>query len=135
MKTPKTILSALLLFTILTPPAIRSEEASAPESESLLMKWMTDDYLLGDWGGYRTKLSEHGVDLEFFYLGSNPHNIHGGIKTGSEYQGALLMALDLNSDKLAGYHGGNFHASSLVAAWARSFFRRTHRRFEQGQPH
>jgi porin len=113
MNNSKIIFSGLLLLIILTPPVIRSEESAAEKSDSAFKRWLTGDYLLGDWGGARTKLSEQGIDLEFFYIGSMPCNVQGGIKTGAQYQGALLMALDLNSEKLAGYHGGNFHASSL----------------------
>jgi len=71
------------------------------------------DYLLGDWGGLRSKLSTNGVDFEFVYFASVPSNVGGGIKQGSVYEGALLMTLDLDSEKLAGYKGGQFHAGSL----------------------
>jgi porin len=69
--------------------------------------------LLGTWGGLRTELSQHGVDFEFFYVASNPHNISGGIKTGSVYEGALMMLFDLSSEKLAGYDGGHFHVGGV----------------------
>lgn len=86
-------------------PAIAGEPA-----KSDLMKFLERDYLFGDWGGLRTKLSkEHGVDFEFFYVASNPYNLDGGKATGSTYEGALLMLLDLDSAKLAGYHGGHLH--------------------------
>lgn len=77
------------------------------------MRFAEQEYLFGDWDGWRTELSKHGVDFEFFYAASFPSDIAGGIKTGTLYQGALLMTMDLNSDKLVGYHGGTFHASSL----------------------
>ena len=114
MENKTKILGSLLLLTLLTPQAIRSEEpVKSGDDKSALTRWAEGDYLLGTWGGVRTDLSKHGVDFEFFYLGSTPRNIQGGIKTGAEYQGALLMTLDLNSEKLVGYAGGNFHASSL----------------------
>jgi len=90
-----------------TIPNVADEPA-----KSDLMKFFEQDYLLGDWGGLRTSLSkEHGVDFEFFYIASNPYNLDGGKQTGSTYEGALLMALDLNSEKLAGYAGGHLHVS------------------------
>lgn len=108
----KILSCAGLLLTALAfaPNFVRAEE---PAEKSAFMKFAEQDYLLGTWGGLRTDLSKHGVDFEFFYLGSVPRNVEGGIKVGSVYQGALLMSLDLNSDKLAGYHGGNFHVSSV----------------------
>jgi porin len=76
-------------------------------------RWASQDYLLGGWDGTRPWLSAHGVDFEFFYLGSLPSNLGGGIQTGSAYQGAAVATLDLDSDKLLGYSGGTFHVSGL----------------------
>ena len=76
-------------------------------------EFLERDYLLGDWGGWRTKLSRKGIDFEFFYGGSVPENLDGGIRRGGVYQGALLMTLDLNSEKLVGYEGGQFHVGSI----------------------
>ena len=103
----------LLIALAIAPMSLRADEQPAEKEKSAFQKFAEQDYLLGTWGGLRTNLSAHGVDFEFFYLGSLPRNVEGGIKTGVEYQGALLMSLDLNSDKLAGYHGGNFHVSSV----------------------
>jgi porin len=64
-----------------------------------------------NWGGFRDTLATNGVNLEFFYIGSNPRNLSGGLKTGSVYQGALFMTLDLKSEPLLGYAGGTFHVS------------------------
>jgi porin len=102
----------------------RSEDApstAAPEQKSRLERFAEQDYLLGDWDGWRTKLSKRGVDFEFFYAASVPSNLAGGIQTGSRYQGALLMTLDLDSDKLVGYHGGTFHVGSLWLNGAKPF--------------
>jgi len=77
------------------------------------MKFATQDYLFGTWGGKRTWLQEHGVDFEFVYFGTYARNTAGGIAVGSVLEGALLMTLDLDSQKLAGTEGGQFHAGGL----------------------
>jgi porin len=97
----------------LTGAPVCSAAEEAPD-KSGLMRFMEQDYLLGTWGGLRTDLSEKGIDFEFFYIASNPHNLSGGIKTGSAYEGALLMLLDLDSQKLAGYEGGHFHVGGVT---------------------
>ena len=102
---------ALTICFGLGSPVPAVEPAPAPKSE--LVQFLERDYLLGDWGGARTKLKEHGVDFEFVYFGAVPSNVGGGVKRGSVYQGGLLMMLDLYSDKLAGYEGGQFHAGGL----------------------
>src|SRR6185436_13026598 len=90
-----------------------SEENSAEAPKSAFERFAEQDYLFGTWGGLRTELSNRGVDFEFFYIASNPHNISGGIEPGSAYEGAFLMLLDLDSQKLAGYDGGHFHVGGV----------------------
>jgi porin len=94
-------------------PAAETAPAETAGSESRLMRFLTRDYLFGDWGGWRKKLSERGVDFEFLYFGAVPSNFDGGIDQGTAYQGALLGIMDLDSEKLAGYEGGHFHVGSL----------------------
>lgn len=93
---------------VAAPPA-----STVPPPATGLEAFFTQDYLLGDWGGVRTDLAEAGVGLEFFYFGSVPSNLSGGIKTGSVYQHALLLAADLDLEKLVGWKGGLLHASAV----------------------
>jgi porin len=93
--------------------SVSEENSAAPAPKSALEQFAEQDYLFGTWGGLRTALSKRGVDFEFFYIASNPHNISGGIDPGSVYEGALLMLLDLDSQKLAGYDGGHFHVGGV----------------------
>lgn len=97
----------------LLPFGIPCPAQETPPPESSFRRFLERDYLLGDWGGLRTQLSQHGVDFEFFYGGSMPDNLEGGVRRGALYQGALMMLLDLDSQKLVGYEGGSFHASGL----------------------
>lgn len=94
---------------------LNAMNASEPltNAPSGLRQWAQQDYMLGNWGGLRSDWSKRGVDFEFLYGGSMPGNLSGGKKTGAIYQGALMMMLDLDSQKLAGYSGGSFHVSGL----------------------
>ncbi|HWN96634.1 MAG TPA: carbohydrate porin [Methylomirabilota bacterium] len=85
----------------------------AAAEKSALLRFAEQDYLLGDWGGLRSDLSRRGVDFEFFFAGSGPINLDGGLEHGGAYQGGLLMALTLDSEKLVGYDGGTFNVSSI----------------------
>src|SRR6266404_1243672 len=95
----------LCLGALLAGPGSQAAlaEGSTNAPKSALEQFAEQDYLLGTWGGLRTELSKHGVDFEFFYIASNPRNLSGGIETGSHYEGAFLMLLDLDSKKLVGY--------------------------------
>jgi len=81
--------------------------------KSAFMQFCEQDYLFGDWCGLRAKLKDKGVDFEFVYFAAVPSNLEGGLKQGSVYEGAFMMMLDLYSDKLAGYQGGQFHVGGL----------------------
>jgi porin len=105
------------LFSVV-PPVLAAENTTAP---SAFERWATQDYLLGDWGGKRTELSRHGADFEFFYLGTVPNNLAGGLKTGTLYQGMVLATADLDSEKLLSYSGGKFHVSGLWLHGAEGF--------------
>ena len=99
-----------MLVALGSPMALAQQSA---EDKSGFRRWAEQDYMFGDWGGLRTDLSRRGVDFEFFYAASVPDNLSGGLSPGGLYQGALLMTMDLNSQKLVGYEGGTFHVSGL----------------------
>ncbi len=81
--------------------------------KSAFVEFCERDYMLGDWGGGRTWLKDHGVDFEFIYFAAVPTCVDGGLKQGSVYEGGLMMMMDLDSEKLAGYHGGLLHVAGL----------------------
>jgi porin len=91
---------------------VSGQETSGTNAPSL-RRWATQDYMLGDWGGVRSDLSRRGLDFEFIYGASSPNCLDGGLRQGAIYQGALLMSLDADSAKLAGYPGGTLHASGV----------------------
>jgi porin len=94
--------------------ATAEKEAKSLKSADWLKDWSTQPYLLGDWAGWRTKLAEeYGVNFEFMYYSAVPTNLNGGLKTGSVYEGLLLSAMNVDTEKLLGWKGGTFYASSL----------------------
>lgn len=101
----------LIVLTMFGPRVLAGEAIAPPKSD--FMRFLEQDYLLGDWGGLRTSLQKHGVDFEFVYFAAVPMNLDGGLKRGGVYQGGLLMMLDLYSDKLVGYEGGQLHVGGL----------------------
>jgi len=110
----KTRATAVILGSCLLANGLGAAEPPPPATEkSAFIQFMEQDYLLGTWGGGRTWLKDHGVDFEFVYFGAWPHNVQGGIKTGNVLEGAFMMLLDLDSEKLAGYPGGHLRAGGL----------------------
>ena len=109
--TLKLIATTGLGLLLVGAPQIQAEEGG---DKSALRRFFEQDYLLGDWGGLRTELrEEHGVDFEFMYAASVPSAIDGGLDEGSVYQGALLMVMNVDTEKLGLWADGGFRASSL----------------------
>ena len=103
----------MFLAALVLIPALAGAQADSGADKSAFMRFAERDYLFGDWGGLRTDLSNHGIDFEFFYGGSFPDNLSGGARRGGVYQGAFLMDMTLDSQKLVGYEGGTFNVSAL----------------------
>ncbi len=110
-----------LVATVVFAATVAQAEDAAPKSP--LMRFLEQDYLLGTWGGLRTNLAARGVDFEFFWFGAMPNNVSGGIERGTEWEGAMLMMMALDSEKLGGWHGGTFTASSLYIHNSKEFSR------------
>lgn len=101
-----------------TPATPAPAPAPAPSG---LEAFFMQDYLLGDWGGARTDLANHGFAFEFFYIGTMPTNFHGGIDEGTEYQHALILALDVDFEKAGLWEGGRLYTSAVWLESTESF--------------
>jgi porin len=108
----------LTSYLALASVVVFAAETGAPEprsqeEESALVRYFSQDYMLGTWGGRRTELAKQGIDMEFFYVGSVPTNFSGGIRQGSVYQHGFLFALDLDTEKLGWWQDGHFNLSGV----------------------
>jgi porin len=60
----------------------------------------SDRFLLGDWGGVRTRLHEHGVDFQLAYFSSPAYNVSGGHDHLIRYADQFTADATLDLDKL-----------------------------------
>ncbi len=84
------------------------------------------DNLTGDWGGARTNLYHHGVNLDVLYRADAWRNTSGGVKTGTVGNDDLDVILTLDGEKLYGIkgstisiyglHNGGGHINNLVGS-------------------
>jgi porin len=89
------------------PDYLFQEHFPAPVSET--SEDFRDKYLLGDWFGARSQLADEGVKPQALLITDPFVNTTGGKRQGfSEYD---LLALDLllDTNKLLGWRGGEFH--------------------------
>ncbi len=71
-------------------------------------------FLTGDWWGYRTRLSDSGLDFYTEYTGEYWRNTTGGLRTGSSWLGLLDFGFDLDLGKqFESSSLGIFHAGAI----------------------
>ena len=68
-------------------------------------------YLLGDWGGLRSKLHDSGVDFQVQEQSEIWANLTGGLKQGAVYDGLTTASVRFDLDKLVGWSKASFYVS------------------------
>ena len=107
----KTVAYRLLLLTatLLTSlPALTQSIDASPTDTSFMHR----KFLLGDWGGERTKLADKGVTFDIFYVGDFLANPTGGNSTTSAWN-RVRGTVDIDFEKLAGAKGLTMHVTGL----------------------
>ena len=88
-------------------PKMRRVSKLAPVLGILLIPaaaWAGDapsfgDDLLGDWGGWRTRLYNDGFDFQLGYVSETASNVQGGVKTGVRYTDQYTFGTTVDLDK------------------------------------
>ena len=68
-------------------------------------------YLLGTWGGDRTRLADLGVVLEFNYGSEVAHDFSGGTRQLTRYTDQWLFGATVDLDRVWGWKGGTFQGT------------------------
>jgi porin len=71
------------------------------------------NFLLGDMWGLRPWLSQYGISFALQETSEVLGNVTGGLRQGAEYDGLTQMALQLDTNRAFGWHGGLFDVSAL----------------------
>jgi porin len=70
----------------------------------------TRDKVTGDWGGARTDLHDHGIDLELNFSQFYQDVTSGGIQENGEYAGKLDFIVNVDGEKIGLWKGVSFNA-------------------------
>jgi porin len=70
-----------------------------------------DAYLLGDWGGTRTRLANEGIAFNLGYGSELAHNASGGTEHLTRYTDQWVFGNTLDLGKLMGWNGGTFQTT------------------------
>jgi len=74
------------------------------------------DTLLGDWGGVRPSLAEHGLSSTLAFTGEVISNVHGGIERDTGAGLLLDWVIDANFNKMLGWTGGSARINPIWIA-------------------
>ncbi len=107
----------LLLFaqrsSAQTEPQTSSQTTSPSPASAAPPPPQPRQYLLGDWGGERTRLAEKGVTFDLFYVADLLSNPTGGLTQRNTGWGRARGTMDIDFGKLAGWQGLTFHITGL----------------------
>jgi porin len=74
---------------------------------------LTRSNLLGDLGGVRTSLSDHGLTLGIQDINEAFGNVSGGTRQGASYDGVTLFGVGLDTQKARLWDGGQFNIDAF----------------------
>jgi porin len=94
------------------PPAPSEAETNPTEPGFNTGLW-TRSTLLGDIGGARTFLGNHGLTVGLQETSEVLGNVTGGTHTGFDYDGLTQLSLGIDTQKAFGLEGGTFNISGL----------------------
>jgi len=105
-------------LVLLAHQAAAQTAAPVPESKSDAEKpaepeksFWERDTLLGDLGGVRSKLVDHGITFGLIDTEEGFANLSGGLRRSTVYEGLTQVSLKLDTAKLGLWEGGTFYAS------------------------
>jgi porin len=99
----------ILATTILCAASGMAWAEDAPADQSI---WERAN-LLGDMGGLRGKLADHGVTLTLAEQDEVLGNTMGGLKQGSTFDGLTTLTALIDAEKAFGWTGGTINISAL----------------------
>jgi porin len=73
----------------------------------------TRSNLLGDLGGVRSSLSDHGLTFGLQDINEVLGNVSGGTRQGADYDGVTLFGVALDTQKAGAWDGGTFNIDAL----------------------
>ena len=91
-----------LALLVLSSTALFATNTMAEESQTRAEDIWTRDKLTGDWGGTRSDLSDHGVDIGLRLTQYYQSVANGGVDENDEYGGTMDYRLKIDTHKLFG---------------------------------
>ena len=107
-----TVLRFILALMLIVPTWAQSQ-APALDEGSLSLDNPARPYLLGDWGGARSRLADKGIVFDFFYISDSQGNPTGGRQQSATTWERVRTTIDIDFYQLMEWPGLRFHATGL----------------------
>lgn len=104
---------ALRTFVLALPVLLAAPLATAEEEVRDDVPDYRNETLTGDWSGWRTAMSEGGINVDIGYVVDLLRNTRGGIAKGGRPMTHLDFKLKADFEKLAGWRGGSGYANFI----------------------
>jgi porin len=107
---PRISFAAFVALLIVIPTTVAragSDEITPVVSKTQPSFW-NQQYMLGDWGGERTKLEKEGVSFDFNNIGDFLTDVSGAQTHHATYFGRFRASADIDFSKLSGFDGEFF---------------------------
>jgi porin len=102
-----------VLLLLCSVPKIFAQTAARPSDDDSGSSSQPRQYLLGDWGGERSRLSEKGIRFDVFYVSDFLANPSGGLQQTQAGWNRVRGTIDINFDRILPWQGLTFHATGL----------------------
>lgn len=111
---PPFLLVNLLALTVVVA-ANGQTQASVPElkADTPSIPIESRQYLLGNWDGLRSSLSDKGITFDFFYITDLQANPTGGLQQTKAGWERIRGTTDINFDRMVPWQGFSFHITGL----------------------
>src|SRR6266852_6038278 len=107
-----TVLSLILPVTLIVPTWAQTQTPLL-DTGGLASDGPARQYLLGDWGGLRTRLADKGIVFDFFYISDSQGNPTGGLQQSATTWERVRGTIDIDFYQLMEWPGLRFHATGL----------------------
>jgi porin len=109
----KMIAALFAMIGLFIPSSLNScastdDKEITPTVEKAQPSFWNQQYMLGDWGGERTKLEKEGVSFDFNDIGDFLTDVTGSQTHHATYFGRLRATMDIDFNKLSNFDGEFF---------------------------
>jgi porin len=100
-----------MLIALIGASSAHAGDVTPRASDSTAAATEPVPWLLGDWGGARTRLKDRGIDFQFGYTSESAYNVTGGVKNEFSYTDQYSAGVTFDLDRLLDIHDAQFQVT------------------------